>query len=362
MFEQRLSLPRSVINLIQMFLFCQGHIIEIQLHLIPYLDLKENGGHKHYEFARALKVSGVTNAAQIMHSKLLKRGYISKVGQNEMTKMLTQGKEGEGADNEKVFNRRMVEARVLRNLGDLYSEERRYGKKAVRCYDRALGLLEKKTMKGRATKVLCCELLLGMSYCIAEIQRHPDRYPAKEKYMTMEVIPLTERGLTLSREMLGANHPYSLRFERIKADHYDSTQRSDLAIPIYDDVLRRMFDILGKDHPESIECSSNYADLLTELGDNDSLLKGYGLYMDAFTASLKLLGPDHPTTDNLIGNILATVEEESFLDENPELRSHLLHVLSDPKWNDHFADALETVQIEDWSDSEEYSTDEEGDY
>jgi hypothetical protein len=92
------------------------------------------------------------------------------------------------------------------------------------------------------------------------------------------------------------------------------------------------------------------------------LLKGYGLYMDALTASLKRLGPDHHTTDNLIGSILATVEEESFFDENPELRSHLLHVLSDPKWSDHFADELETVQIEDWSDSEEYSTDEEGDY
>jgi hypothetical protein len=142
------------------------------------------------------------------------------------------------------------------------------------------------------------------------------------------------------------------------------TRRSDRTwqIPIYDSVLGRMSAILGKDHPESIECSGNYADLLTELGDNDSLLKGYGLYMDALTASLKRLGPDHHTTDNLIGSILATVEEESFFDENPELRSHLLHVLSDPKWSDHFADELETVQIEDWSDSEEYSTDEEGDY
>jgi hypothetical protein len=362
MCSQRLSLPCSVINLIHMFLFCQGHIIEIQLHLKPYLDLKENGGHKHYEFARTLNVSGVTNAAQILHSKLLKLGYISEFGQNEMTKMLTQGKEGEGAENEKVVNRRIVEARVLRNLGDLYSQERRYGKRAVRCYDRALGLLEKKTMKGRATKVLCCEILLGMSYCIAEIQRHPDEYPAKEKYMTMEVIPLTERGLALSKETLGATHPYSLRFERIQADYYDSTDRSDMAIPIYDSVLGRMSAILGKDHPESIECIGNYGDLLTVLGDKDSLLKGYGLYMDAFTASLKRLGPDHPTTDNLISNILATVEEDFIFDENPELRSHLLHVLSDPKWSDHFADELETVQIEDWSDPEEYSDDEEGDY
>jgi hypothetical protein len=91
-------------------------------------------------------------------------------------------------------------------------------------------------------------------------------------------------------------------------------------------------------------------------------LKGCGLYMDVFTASLKRLGPDHPNTDNLIGNLLATVEKAFIFDENPELRSHLLHVLSDPKWSDHFADELETVQTEDWSDPEEYSDDEEGDY
>ena len=47
--------------------------------------------------------------------------------------------------------------------------------------------------------------------------------------MTMDVIPLTERGLTMSKETLGATHPYSVRFERIQADYYDSTQRSDMA-------------------------------------------------------------------------------------------------------------------------------------
>jgi hypothetical protein len=44
----------------------------------------------------------------------------------------------------------------------------------------------------------------------------------------------------------------------------------------------------------------------------------YMLYMDAFTASLRRLGPEHPTTDNLIANILATVEKEFIFVENPE--------------------------------------------
>jgi hypothetical protein len=166
----------------------------------------------------------------------------------------------------------------------------------------------------------------------------------------MDVIPLIERGLALSKETLGATHPYSLRFERIQADYYDSTERLDMVIPIYDSVLEQMSAILGKDHPESIECIGNYGDCLTVLGDKDSLLRGYGLYMDAFTASLRRLGPEHPTTDNLIANILATVEEEFIFVENPEVKSHLLHVLSEFKRSDHFAEEIETVQTEDWSE------------
>jgi hypothetical protein len=93
-----------------------------------------------------------------------------------------------------------------------------------------------------------------------------------------------------------------------------------------DSVLERMSAILGKDHPESIEPTRDYGDRLTVLGDKDGLFRGYGLYMDAFTASLRRLGPEHPTTDNLIPNVLATVEEEFIFLEYVELKSHSLHV------------------------------------
>lgn len=294
-----------------------------------------------------------------MHPKLLKFGYISDFGQTQLTQMMSRGKVGEDGNKS---NGRIGQARVLRNLGDLYSEERRYGEKAVRCYDRALQLLEKKPLAGRPTKILCCEILLGMSYCVAEIQRHPDIYPAKEKYMAMDVIPLTERGMNLSKETLGANHPYSLRFARIQADYYDSTERTDIAIPIYETVLEKMTALLGKDHPESIECMGNYGDSCTSLGDSDSMLKGYHLYLDGFASALQRLGPEHPTTDNLIGNIMATAEEDGIFDEYPEEKSGLLHLLSDPRWSHHFEEDIEKVQIEDWSDPEDYSEDEEGDY
>eukprot|EP00980_Cylindrotheca_fusiformis_P002700 scaffold627_cov125-Cylindrotheca_fusiformis.AAC.17 len=338
-----------------------GHIIEIQLHLKPYLEMKENGGHEHYEFARSLNVTGVTNAAQILHPKLLKMGYITDFGQGQLSKMIVQNKKGGGKEGQ-AQNGRIAQARVLRTLGDLYSEERRYGKKAVRCYDRALRALDKKPLKGRPAKVLCCQILLGMAYCVAEIQRHPDTYPANEKYMTMDVIPLTERGLALCKETVGESHPYSLRFERIQADYYDSTERSDMAIPIYESVLERMRTILGNDHPETIECSGNYGDLCIWREDEGSLLRGYKLYMAAFEAALNRLGPDHPTTDNLIASIMSTAEDELIFDKNPELKTHLLHVLSNPKWSYRFEGDIKKIEIEDWSDSEEYSDDDDGDY
>jgi hypothetical protein len=45
----------------------------------------------------------------------------------------------------------------------------------------------------------------------------------------MDVIPLTERGLALSKETLGATHPYSLRFERDRSnpEEYSDDEEGD---------------------------------------------------------------------------------------------------------------------------------------
>ena len=119
-----------------------GHIIEVQLRLYPYLELKDNGGHKHYEFARTLKVSGVTEAVQILDPKLLKRGYISRYGETELAKLMASGSDVSSS------NLRIAKAKVLRNLGDVYSGKFDYGK-------RALALLDKKPMKDRTILKYC---------------------------------------------------------------------------------------------------------------------------------------------------------------------------------------------------------------
>ncbi|KAL3939095.1 MAG: hypothetical protein SGBAC_006118 [Bacillariaceae sp.] len=335
-----------------------GHIIEVQLHLRPYLEVKEKGGHKHYEFARTLQVSGVTEAAQILHPKLLKRGYISSFGQNEMTKLMTNSSKAK-------MDPRIAKAKVLRNLGDVYSGEYLYGKKAVRCYDRALGLLDKKPMKERHTKVLCCQVLLGMSYAISEIQRHPGRYPTKEKYEKMDVIALTERGLALATDTMGPSHPYTLRFQRIQADQYDSSERFEMALPIYESVLEKMKASLGEDHPETILCKSNFGDALTAQEDDaDSLLRGYGLYFDALKGGLKRLGAEHPITDSIVGNIMIVAESDEFFIKYPELKPNLLRVLSNPKWSGYFAEEIEKIETDEYSDDGYDSSEEEedGDY
>mmetsp|Transcript_26300 Transcript_26300/g.64113 ORF Transcript_26300/g.64113 Transcript_26300/m.64113 type:complete len:173 (+) Transcript_26300:1410-1928(+) len=55
-----------------------GYLIEMQIHLQPYYQLKHDGGHLHYQFARQQKVQGITSATHILNMEILPE--IIKVG------------------------------------------------------------------------------------------------------------------------------------------------------------------------------------------------------------------------------------------------------------------------------------------
>ena len=134
-----------------------GHIVEVQLHLSPYYELKENGGHKHYTFARSLDLKGVTDAAVILtadggtfdrddHAHNLKWGVVIQVAEAELEETAGRGDTGDDFLLEK--------ARVLRRVGELYSiplrfESQQFGvgrlentNKAIKCFEEARQVLE----------------------------------------------------------------------------------------------------------------------------------------------------------------------------------------------------------------------------
>ncbi|CAJ1940054.1 unnamed protein product [Cylindrotheca closterium] len=78
-----------------------GHIAELQLHLKEYYDIKENGGHDDYKFARQQHISGITRATQLLDGNLL--WPVIKLAWKEL-------------GTEQVAEKR---ARIARHLGDL---------------------------------------------------------------------------------------------------------------------------------------------------------------------------------------------------------------------------------------------------
>lgn len=134
-----------------------GHIVEVQLHLRPYYELKQNGGHHHYTFARSLDLQGVTDAVQILtadggtfdrkdEAHNSKWGVVIQVAEAELEETAGRG------DTSDEFL--LEKASVLRRLGELYSiplhfESQQFGdgrlentNKAIKCFEEARKVLE----------------------------------------------------------------------------------------------------------------------------------------------------------------------------------------------------------------------------
>mmetsp|Transcript_11341 Transcript_11341/g.14937 ORF Transcript_11341/g.14937 Transcript_11341/m.14937 type:complete len:521 (-) Transcript_11341:121-1683(-) len=292
-----------------------GHIIEIQLHLREFLDLKEREGHAHYEFARNLKVDGVTKATQLVQGDHEELQEICDVGEEQLEKCKDP----------------MEKVKILRRLGDLYSAMWLHGKFAVLRYDKALQILEEQPLDNeadRSTHILLCEVLADLSYCVSEIQRHcaerSNMRTDDPNWMEVDTLPWIDRAIDIAMKYLEPRHPLTMRCKRIKADNLDGRNENAKAEALYELVLRDQKEVLGKDHPETIETMNNFGDFLTERyedKDRKNYVKGICLYMDGLEGALKRLGPDHVTTKMLAETIKGELEDNSdLLDENPQLK------------------------------------------
>lgn len=274
-----------------------GHIVEIQLHLEPFYEIKSCGGHEYYTFARTLNVDGITNAVSVLSGSSNSLNWkIATVGENQLTDA--------GEDPTLRYP-------IERRLGELYASMWCHGKHAIVMYDAALRHCVE-THGKEAEDYL--KILMELVYCCSEMQRHSNRENMRsedEKWMTIDLIPMIDEaidGLTL---LYSESHPYTMKAMRIKADVYDSCKNlTDTAKSLYYKVLDMQTEILGISHPDTIETLNNFGDLLTD--SEATVVEGFQKYETGLEGSLKRMYYNHPTPRMLVGNMVAVLQEDGW--------------------------------------------------
>ncbi len=315
-----------------------GHIIEIQLHLREYLDLKESGGHEHCTFARTFKVRGVTKAVQLIQ--------YDDEDEDEDPQLICDVGERQIEQTED----RLKKARMLRQLGDLHCAMWEHGKKGVVRYDSALRIVEENIDDATANRpsiILKCEILSQLASCVYEMHRLKfldDMKSEEKKWMKVDARPWIECAQELATKRLEPRHPLAMRIRRIKADILVEDKQKDKAEALYKSVLNDQKDVLGRDHPETVERMVNLANMLVVTNikfflnaqDKEKIAKGYTLYLDGLESALKNLGPKNEYTRDIADNLalVAYDNDELLFQENPNLKERLDAILSGPEYED----------------------------
>jgi tetratricopeptide (TPR) repeat protein len=87
------------------------------------------------------------------------------------------------------------------------------------------------------------------------------------------------------------------------------------------EVLDRVQDALGSEHPDTLASVNNLALTLRELGDNQSAI-GYGERL--LEVCRRVLGDDHPSTLTAMGNLASALHEEGFYKKALALKKEVL--------------------------------------
>jgi len=280
-----------------------GHVVEVQFHLRPYYAIKQGEGHHFYAFARTLKVDGVTSAVSVL----------TDLNESLMAEICAVGERRLEAARKDAPDDFELLGRLELRLGALYSALWQHGKQAVLFYDAAVQSARQCQDRRRV-----CDALVELAYCVSEMQRHHDRPNMNSddpKWMTVDNRPWVEEALVGYKELLGDYHPSTLKAQRVQADVVNEHEDKAQAQLLYRRVLEQQTSVLGTTHPDTIETLNNFGDFLTELfeetEDAAHVEEGVGCYEKGLEGALKRMGPTHPTSRMLLGNIIASLEEHA---------------------------------------------------
>lgn len=119
-----------------------------------------------------------------------------------------------------------------------------------------------------------------------------------------------ERALDISEEMLGPEHPHTMEILNNLALLIQAQGDRSGARPLYERVLATNEKALGPEHPDTANALNNLASLLHS---QEELTAAQSLFERVLAIREKMLGPEHPATATSLDNLAHAVQDQGDL-------------------------------------------------
>ena len=124
-------------------------------------------------------------------------------------------------------------------------------------------------------------------------------------------LPLYEETLKRRQAKLGPDHPGTLQSMNNLALGYEGARKLDLALPLYEETLKRRTAKLGPDHIDTLQSMGNLALGYQDAGQRDLALP---LFAETLERRKAKVGPDHPFTLVAMNNLAGGYQDAGKLD------------------------------------------------
>jgi tetratricopeptide (TPR) repeat protein len=138
-----------------------------------------------------------------------------------------------------------------------------------------------------------------------------------------EALKMQEEVLSLSRTVLGLEHPETLVAMNNLAVTYLAVGRKEEALKLSEELLPLERKVFGPEHSKTLTAMNNLAAAYFAVGSKDEALK---MREESLTLCRKVLGPDHPKTVLAIKNLAISYMDADRKDEAIKLREEVLKV------------------------------------
>lgn len=145
-------------------------------------------------------------------------------------------------------------------------------------------------------------------------------------------LPLFELVLKLKKTQLGSDHPETLGSMNNLASAYQNARKLELAVLLYEETLKIMKVKLGVDHPDTLACLSNLATGYEAAGRLDLSLP---LHVEAFKLISAKMGASHPSSLGSMNNLAAGYQLSGKHDQALPLYEETLKLLKVQLGPDH---------------------------
>jgi len=168
----------------------------------------------------------------------------------------------------------------------------------------ALSLWAKWLARGwRFDEALAVGALIVAEYPLAEEWRVALGRGYRSAGRYEEAMLLDLETLMARQQVLGPEHPDTLRSRNVLAIDYTNLGRYDEALALELETLAFSERVLGPDHPTTLSSRHNLAGTYVMLGRRD---EGLALYLETLAVRQRVLGPNHPDTLRSRHNLAAT--------------------------------------------------------